>query len=66
MAAKHWNKERLEQGEFVQHESMSMHDGIAIWCDCCVCEAEPYWVEVAEEMGINLSNYDESASDLNK
>jgi hypothetical protein len=32
----------------------SMHDGIAAWCDCCSCEAEPYWAAVAEELGIDL------------
>ncbi len=38
----------------------SMHDGIAAWCDCCSCEAEPYWVEVAEELGIDLgSDYED-------
>lgn len=36
----------------------SMHDGIAVWCDCCSCEAEPRWVEVAEQMGIEFSNYE--------
>ena len=41
-------------------KSLSMHDGIAIWCDCCSCEAEPYWAELADEMGINLgSDYEE-------
>jgi hypothetical protein len=30
-----------------------MHDGIAVWCDCCSCQAEPYWVAIAEEMGID-------------
>ena len=40
-----------------QQKAKSMHEGIADWCDCCVCEAEPYWAEVAEEMGINLSDY---------
>ena len=40
--------------------SKSMHDGIAVWCDCCSCEAEPYWVAVAEEMGIDLgSDYED-------
>ena len=24
-----------------------MHEGIASWCDCCSCEAEPYWAAVA-------------------
>ena len=39
--------------------SLSMHDGIAVWCDCCSCEAEPYWAELAEEMGVDLgSNYE--------
>jgi hypothetical protein len=30
-----------------------MHEGIAVWCDCCSCEAEPYWVEAAAAMGID-------------
>lgn len=42
-------------------QRMSMHEGIAPWCDCCVCEAEPYWAEVAEELGIDLS--DDEASE---
>ena len=25
--------------------SLSMHDGVEVWCDCCSCEAEPYWLE---------------------
>jgi hypothetical protein len=37
-------------------KSKSMHEGIAVWCDCCSCEAEPYWVAVAEEMGIDLGS----------
>ena len=38
----------------------NMHDGIAVWCDCCSCEAEPYWVAEAEEMGIDLgSDYED-------
>ena len=41
-------------------KSLSMHEGIAVWCDCCSCEAEPYWVEVAEELGIDLgSDYED-------
>jgi len=28
--------------------SKSMHDGVEVWCDCCSCEAEPYWVEAME------------------
>ena len=43
--------------------SLSMHDGIAVWCDCCSCEAEPYWAELAEEMGIDLgSDYEDENS----
>jgi len=43
--------------------SRSMHDGIAVWCDCCSCAAEPYWLEVAEEMGIDLgSDYEDDES----
>lgn len=41
-------------------KSISMHDGIAVWCDCCSCEVEPYWAELAEEMGMDLgSDYEE-------
>ena len=44
-------------------KSKSMHDGIAVWCDCCSCEAEPYWVAVAEEMRIDLgSDYEDDDS----
>ncbi|MFO7542236.1 MAG: hypothetical protein R6W97_05400 [Thiobacillus sp.] len=40
----------------------NMHDGIAVWCDCCSCAAEPYWLAVAEEMGIDLgSDYEVEA-----
>lgn len=37
----------------------NMHEGIAVWCDCCCCEAEPYWEEVAAELGISLSDHEE-------
>ena len=43
-----------------KEKRLSMHEGIAVWCDCCSCEAEPYWVEVAEELGIDLgSDYED-------
>ncbi|HYQ72713.1 MAG TPA: hypothetical protein VET88_12395 [Gammaproteobacteria bacterium] len=29
--------------------SKSMHDGVAVWCDCCSCEMEPYWAEAIQE-----------------
>jgi hypothetical protein len=35
--------------------SKSMHDGVEVWCDCCSCEAEPYWVEA-------MQGYDEQGS----
>lgn len=41
---------------------ISMHEGIAVWCDCCSCHAEPYWLEVAEELGVDLgSDYEDEA-----
>ncbi len=41
--------------------SLSMHEGIAVWCDCCSCEAEPYWVEAAAAMGIDPgSDYEDA------
>lgn len=47
--------------EAKRRRSLSMHDGIAVWCDCCSCEAEPYWVEIAAQMGLELgSDYEES------
>lgn len=39
-------------------QSLSMHDGIGVWCDCCSCEPEPRWIEVAEELGIDLSDFE--------
>lgn len=43
---------------------LSMHEGIAVWADCCSCAAEPYWLEVAEEMGIDLgSDYEDDDAD---
>ena len=41
----------------------NMHEGIAVWCDCCSCEAEPYWAAVAEELGIDLDDYEDERSD---
>ena len=26
----------------------SMHQGVEVWCDCCSCEAEPYWLEAMQ------------------
>lgn len=54
-----WAQQRIEPPQ----RSLSMHDGIAVWCDCCTCEAEPYWVEIGREMGIELgSDYEDAES----
>jgi hypothetical protein len=46
--------------EPTRRKRISMHEGIAVWCDCCSCAAEPYWLAVAEEMGIDLgSDYED-------
>ena len=46
---------------------ISMHEGIGAWADCCSCEAEPYWRELADEMGVDFNEYEddefESAED---
>ena len=26
-------------------KSLSMHEDVPVWYDCCSCEAEPYWLE---------------------
>lgn len=31
----------------------NMHEDIPVWHDCCSCEAEPYWVEIAEQMDLD-------------
>lgn len=43
-----------------KRKRLNMHEGIAVWCDCCSCEAEPYWQAVAEELGIEFgSDYED-------
>ena len=37
---------REAQGE---RSPLSMHEGVEVWEDCCVCEAEPYWLEAMED-----------------
>ena len=29
--------------------SISMHENIPVWYDCCSCEAEPYWLEAMQD-----------------
>lgn len=31
----------------VKKRSISMHEDVPVWDDCCSCEAEPYWQELA-------------------
>lgn len=31
-------------------QSISMHENVETWEDCCVCEPEPRWQKLAEEM----------------
>ena len=30
-------------------KSISMHDDVPVWYDCCSCEAEPYWEEMMQK-----------------
>ena len=54
-------KPRAGRGRAVRRgRSKSMHEGVAVWCDCCSCEAEPYWVEAGERLGIDLGSDYES------
>lgn len=39
---------RQEEGG-KKKKSLSMHEDVPVWCDCCSCEAEPYWIELMEE-----------------
>ena len=38
---------------------ISMHEGIGAWADCCSCEAEPYWREMAGEMDVDFNEYED-------
>jgi hypothetical protein len=49
--------------EMKERKRANMHEGIGVWCDCCSCEAEPRWVEVAEELGIDLSDYEDEGAE---
>lgn len=43
-----------------EKKSLSMHDGIPVWCDCCSCEAEPYWIEMTKNPGLGQETRDDS------
>lgn len=30
-------------------KSISMHEDVPVWYDCCSCEAEPYWAELERD-----------------
>lgn len=47
---------KVKPSKPAKRKSLSMHEGKAIWCDCCSCEAEERWAALAEEMGIDLSD----------
>lgn len=57
----HGSEERHDISAAGRKKRANMHEGIGVWCDCCSCEAEPYWAELAEEMGVNLSDYEDEA-----
>lgn len=42
-------------------KSISMHEDVQVWDDCCTCEAEPYWIEALERKD-SISGDDESES----
>jgi len=43
------SKHNKDSTQVKSNMSKSMHDGVEVWCDCCSCEAEPYWVEAMQE-----------------
>lgn len=61
----HGNEKRLPAAQAFsasgREKRVNMHEGIGVWCDCCSCEAEPYWAELANEMGVNLSDYEDES-----
>ena len=54
-----FSEEKTSHPKRAKRKSLSMHEGVAVWCDCCSCEAEPYWAELAEEIDIYPDNDDE-------
>lgn len=37
----------------LKKKRISMHEDIPVWYDCCSCEAEPYWIELFNNMDID-------------
>ena len=52
MVVKHLDSSGLA-GHFAHDtpRKISMHEDVPVWCDVCVCEAEPYWQAIATEEG---------------
>jgi hypothetical protein len=46
--------EQVQPAAGMDQKPISMHENVPVWCDCCTCAAEPYWLAVAEELGIDL------------
>lgn len=42
--------------ELKSNMSKSMHDGVEVWCDCCSCEAEPYWIEAMKDYELQVAD----------
>ena len=57
--AKESTKPQPPSDKYKKKKHISMHEGIGAWADCCSCEAEPYWRELADEMGIDFNDYEE-------
>lgn len=41
-----------------KQQGLSMHDNIGYWCDCCCCEAEDRWRNLADDFDVDLSDYE--------
>jgi hypothetical protein len=54
--ADYLNEHAITPAEKNGKHSKSMHDRVAVWCDCCSCEAEPYWVAIADQVGTEISS----------
>jgi hypothetical protein len=59
MEKKAEDKNKGKEESMPVKKQSNMHEGIADWCDCCSCEPEERWVEIAERMDIDLSDYEE-------
>ncbi|MCG8427581.1 MAG: hypothetical protein MI754_09525 [Chromatiales bacterium] len=58
-------QEHLTPAERAEGMSKSMHNGVAISCDCCSCEAEPYWAALADENEADTGSGTSESSGMN-